>query len=167
LIRFKFYGALHTVPALAQIAVEVFRKHFQSHEFDMIVPVPIHRSRLVHRGFNQAIILGERLSAGTGIPLYRTALRKVKDTVPQVGLPRAERLLNVRGSFAVSRREVVKDRRILLIDDVATTGSTINEAAKVLMKGKAQRVDALVLALRLSSDVHAEEAPEHPLTSGP
>lgn len=159
LIRFKYYGALHTVPGLAEIAVETFRIHFRAEDLDLIIPIPVHPSRLIHRGFNQAVILGQHLSAAAGLPMHRTVLRKIKDTPPQVGLPRAERLRNVRGSFGVARPADIAERRILLVDDVATTGSTIQEAAKVLKKAGAGKVDALVVALRLDSESHPEEAP--------
>jgi len=166
LIRLKYYGALHTAPALAQIAIDTFQQHFRHRDFDMIVPVPVHRTRLIRRGFNQSIVLAQRVSAATGISLKRTLLRKIKDTPPQVGLPRAARLKNIRGSFGVSHPHQLTDRRVLLIDDVATTGATIREAAKVLMKAGARRVDAVVLALRLGPEMDERESSEHPAADG-
>jgi ComF family protein len=151
LIRLKYYGALHTVPALGEIASETFQTHFRAEDLDLIIPIPIHTSRLVKRGFNQSIVLGQHLSAATGLPMARTTLLKIKDTPPQVGLPRAERLRNVRGSFGVARNSEVAGRRILLVDDVATTGSTIQEAARTLKRAGTKTVDALVVALRLDS----------------
>jgi len=150
LIRFKFYGDLHAGRALSELLIHAFCRHFEAKEFSLIVPVPIHRRRLIQRGFNQTVIMAEKLSGATGIPLDRTSLQKIKDTLPQVGLPRLERIKNVKGSFGVRNASRIRDARVLIVDDVATTGSTINEAAKTLIRGGAARVDALVLALRLA-----------------
>jgi len=92
--------------------------------------------------------MAEKLSAATGISLDRRSLQKIKDTPPQVGLPRPERIKNLKGSFGVRRPHRIKDHRVLIVDDVATTGSTIREAAKIVMRAGAARADALVLALR-------------------
>lgn len=148
LVRFKFAGALHIAFPLSQILSEAFRRHFQLVDLDFMVPVPIHRTRLIHRGFNQVVELAKRLSRDTGIPLDRTSLKKIKDTPPQVGLPRTARVRNLRGSFGIHHSNRIRGRKVLLVDDVATTGSTIAEAARTLMRGGAARVDALVLAVR-------------------
>jgi ComF family protein len=149
LVRFKYYGALHAARALSDLLIETFFRDLKPNEFSMIVPVPIHPRRLLQRGFNQTVVLAERLSQATSIPLDRRSLLKIKDTPPQVGLPRPERIKNLKGSFGVRSSSRIKDAKVLIVDDVATTGSTIREAAKTVMRGGAARVDALVLALRL------------------
>ena len=83
LIRFKYYAALNVGNTLSDILVAAFDRHYDSKEFDVIIPVPVHRKRLFQRGFNQAVILAARLSAKTKSPLDRTSLIKVKDTPPQ------------------------------------------------------------------------------------
>ncbi len=148
LIRFKFSGALHTGKGLGEILVGAFHRNFAPEEFDVILPVPLYPTRLAARGFNQVVVLAERLSPATGIPLDRTSFKKIRDTPPQVGLPRTERVKNLRGSFRVSRPDRIRERSVLLIDDVATTGSTVAEAAKTIARAGASRVTALVLALR-------------------
>jgi ComF family protein len=162
LLRFKFAGALHVAKALSQILIEAFRRNFHHPDFDLIVPVPIHRKRLVHRGFNQVVVLAEKLSQDTGIPLDRTSFKKTKDTPPQVGLTRPARVKNLRGSFGIQRSNRIRGRKVLLVDDVATTGSTIAEAAKTIMRGGAARVDVLVLAVRMEvsrpAEYHATQA---------
>ncbi|MBI5250993.1 MAG: ComF family protein [Desulfomonile tiedjei] len=145
--RFKYGGALHATDALSGILIEAYRRHYEHDEFDLILPIPIHRKKLWERGFNQVIVLTEKLSRHVGIPMNRTCLRKSVNTPPQAGLTRHERLSNLRGSFIVSRPDAIKDKRLLLVDDVATTGSTITEAARTIRKAGAARVDALVLAL--------------------
>lgn len=164
LIRFKFSGALHAGKGLGEILLAAFRRNYTAEEFDVILPVPIHPKRLAARGFNQVAILGEKLSAATGIALDRTSLKKIKDTPPQVGLSRSERVANLRGSFGISRPERIRGKSVLLIDDVATTGSTVAEAAKVIARAKAARVTVLVLALRLAGS-RAEVMPAETATA--
>jgi len=129
----------------------------------------MHRKRLIQRGFNQVVLLAKKLSQDTGIPLDRTSFQKIKDTPPQVGLTRTARVKNLRGSFAVRRPDRIKGLKVLLIDDVATTGSTIAEAAKTIMRGGAERVDVLVLAVRMEisgpTERHSTIAPLHPVTT--
>ncbi len=148
LIRFKYYAALNLGNTLSDFLTAAFYRHYDSTEFDVIMPVPVHRKRLFKRGFNQAVILAAKLSSKVMLPLDRRSLIKVKDTVPQARLPRAERIKNLRSSFGIVDDGNVREKRVLLIDDVATTGSTIAEATKTLLKAGASRVDALVLALR-------------------
>lgn len=148
LLRFKFRGALYLSRTLSAILTEAFHRHFQAGEFDLIVPVPMHRRRLLERGYNQSLVLAERLAKSTGIVLDRTCFAKTKDTKPQVGLSRSERVTNVRGSFGVKQIERIAGKRVLVIDDVATTGTTIEETSRTLRKAGAWSVDALVLALR-------------------
>lgn len=149
LIAFKYSGQIHRRPALGSVFIETFDRFFAAGDFDVIVPMPIHPRQLIQRGFNQVILLGATLSRHTRIPMCRTVLRKIKDTPPQVGLPRSQRLKNVKGSFGTTGNERIRDKRVLLIDDVSTTGSTISEASKTLMRSGAHSVEVMVLALRM------------------
>jgi ComF family protein len=151
IVRFKYAGRLYLSVALGNLLIDAFMRYFSVSDFDLIVPVPIHRKRLVARGFNQALVIAERLADATGIPMDRSCFVKIRDTPPQVGLPRADRLKNLKGSFGVGRRSSIIRRRVLVIDDVATTGSTITEATKTLLEAGAAQADALALALRSQS----------------
>jgi ComF family protein len=115
----------------------------------MIVPVPLAWSRLVRRQFNQAAILAQETSRLTGLPYAPHVLRRIRATRSQVGLSRLERGRNVSGSFAVAprHRARLQGASVLLIDDVITTGATVNACARVLLAAGAQRVDVLALAL--------------------
>jgi len=99
---------------------------------ELILPVPLHVKRLRQRGFNQAILLGELFSRRWQIPLSRDNLRRVRWTEPQVTLSAAERADNVRGAFSLARAELLEWKRVLLVDDVYTTGSTVKECSRVL-----------------------------------
>jgi ComF family protein len=110
------------------------------------MPVPLHISRLRQRGFNQALILAHVMSETFSLPLSYDNLARVRPTVPQVELSGEERIKNVAGAFALRRPDELKCRDILLIDDVFTTGATMNECAKVLKDADASRVTALTIA---------------------
>jgi ComF family protein len=92
---------------------------------DLLVPVPLHPKRLKHRGFNQALLLARAFPES---PLGREALVRTRHTVPQVGLKPQERKVNVKGAFAVSEPARVKGKRVLLVDDLYTTGATVTVA---------------------------------------
>lgn len=113
---------------------------------DLVVPVPLHKTRLRQRGFNQAAVLGKWLAGRRGVPLDPFVLLRTRATPTQVGLSEKERSANVAGAFAVRNRDAVRNRSILLVDDVYTTGATVAECAKVLRRAGARRVDVLVLA---------------------
>ncbi|KQP42456.1 competence protein ComF [Methylobacterium sp. Leaf104] len=116
---------------------------------DCLVPVPLHRWRLWRRRFNQAALLARRIGRIAGRPAEPGYLARVKATRPQVGLSRAARATNLQGAFRVpeAMRPRLQGRRLLLIDDVMTTGATANAAARVLLRGGAASVDVLTFAL--------------------
>lgn len=115
----------------------------------LIVPVPMNRRRLFWRTFNQAAILGHEIGRRTGLPVSVSALRRRRATMPQVGLTRAQRRVNMEGAFGVAKRKrhLIDGHNILLIDDVITTGATINACARVLLRAGAARVDVLTVAM--------------------
>lgn len=110
---------------------------------DLILPVPLHPRRLRSRGFNQALVLAQ---AFPDLPLGRDLLIRTRWTKPQVGLSGKERLDNVHHAFAVKDPEAVAGKNILLIDDVFTTGATIRECARVLIKAGVRQVEVLTVA---------------------
>jgi ComF family protein len=117
-------------------------------EADVLAPVPMHRLRLVSRRHNQAAVLAQAISRDTGVPTAMRALERVKPTPPQVGLSRAQRAANMQGAFRASEegKLAALDRRVVLVDDVMTSGATVNAAARALLRAGAKRVDVLTFA---------------------
>lgn len=117
-------------------------------EADLLIPVPLHRWRLIRRRYNQAAILAQRLGKETGVPVMVDALKRTRNTQTQGHLKAGERAKNVRKAFSLNppRENALAEKNIILIDDVYTTGSTIKECVKALKKAKPARVDVLTIA---------------------
>ena len=115
-------------------------------DVDMIMPVPLHIKRLRQRGFNQALLLARGMSDRHRVPLCYDNLARVRPTRPQVELTGDERIKNVKGAFSLRRPVEVESMHVVLVDDVFTTGATMQECAAVLKKAGAAHVTALTLA---------------------
>lgn len=119
------------------------------HEADVIVPVPLYRTRLWRRRFNQSAALAQVIARASGIPVDCGLLRRVRATRAQVGLEARERRRNVRGAFAAApgAGERIAGRRVVLVDDVVTTGATANACARAMVEAGARQVDLVAFAL--------------------
>ena len=117
-------------------------------EADALVPVPVHWRRQWARRFNQSAMLATAISAESGVPITAGALTRIKATVQQVGLTRSERASNVQGAFKVPEegKGAVVGRRLVLVDDVLTSGATVDGCARVLNRAGAANVDVLIFA---------------------
>jgi len=138
----KFSGRRKLVKLAAELLLERTGKEYFS-GFDALVPVPLSKKSMEERGYNQSALVAEILSKKTGLELLFAA-DKVKETDPQNKLTRKERLTNLRGAFRANRD--LRGKKVLVVDDVYTTGSTMNEMAKVLKKAGAEKVAGLVIA---------------------
>ena len=121
----------------------------------ILVPVPLHRSRLWRRGFNQSVLVARELSKRTGVPVAADALQRVRATPPLKGLNMRQRRRTVAGAFRPNRNVDLRGRTIILVDDVMTTGSTANACARILKRAGAERVD-LVSWARVIRPVRAD-----------
>ncbi len=142
----KFRGHQVLAAPLAQMLRWGFQRHFGGQQFDAIVPVPLHRRREWKREYNQSWLLAESLAKATGIPVAPKTLLRWKNTRPQTSLSGERRLFNVAGAFRVTDSAAFENRRLLIVDDVVTTGSTIAEIVRVLQKAGARHVSALSAA---------------------
>jgi len=117
-------------------------------EADALVPVPLHWRRLWARRFNQSAMLAAAISKESGVPIAAGALKRVKPTAQQVGLNRTERAQNVQGAFRVppEGKAAVTGRRLVLVDDVLTSGATVDGCARALLRAGAANVDVLIFA---------------------
>jgi len=146
--RYKYTRGLWFEPFIAELLAEAALPRLTAEQWDMIVPVPLHSSKLAEREFNQAERLAKCLSARTGLTVAAKALVRVKPTVTQTAMTRAERAENVRNAFAGHPKgaKLVVGKRVVLVDDVFTTGATTNACAKVLRRAGAVEVCVWTLA---------------------
>lgn len=147
---FKYRGRIGIGKILGNIMADFAGGMWDMNVFSVIMPVPLHRKRLRERGFNQAVILAREIAKRFSLPIDFLTLRRVIFTEPQVGLGREGRSVNVREAFAVRKPERTAGKRILLVDDVYTTGSTLTECALTLLKAEADSVAVLTLAKAVS-----------------
>ena len=117
-------------------------------DFDLVIPIPLARKRLLFRGFNQSEVLAKKITQNFSWPLGQNIVSRQNSRQPQVGLRKKDRLANVRGIFKIKypASEFLPGKKILLVDDVVTTGATLDECAKVLTQAGAKEIWALVLA---------------------
>ena len=144
--QYKYRRACWFEPFLADLLIQRAAPELRGEHWDWIVPVPLHPARLREREFNQAERLARRLSAAMGIPLNTRLLQRVIPTKTQTLLSRAERLANVRRAFALRGAPALQGERIVLIDDVFTTGATTSACARVLREAGAGQVSVWTVA---------------------
>lgn len=146
LYRFKYHNRRNYGKVFAGELAVCYAEQLRRWKIEEIIPVPLHRSRRRKRGFNQAEILARGLADAAGIPVRTDVLFRVKKTSPQKRLGKRERQANLQGAFAVSR-EWNPRKNVVLIDDIYTTGATLNRAAKILKKAGAQNVYFLTISI--------------------
>lgn len=144
---FKYQGKDYLGNTLTRLMIEFIEDYNLPMDFlDLVIPVPLHKTRLREREFNQAHILSEHIANKFNKKLSHDTLRRMRLTKSQTELEPGARLLNVRGSFSAAKTEDIKSKNILLVDDVLTTGATCSEAALALKGAGAGIVFVLTLA---------------------
>ena len=144
--RFKYQREMYFGPHLADWLLGAAQRWIDWHAVDAIVPVPLHPRKKREREFNQAEYLAAALSRALGVPVEQRNLRRIRDTRTQTKLDAVERAANLRGAFAIRRPEPFRKKRLVLVDDVFTTGATLDSCAKVLKAAGAGEVIALAVA---------------------
>jgi len=145
--RFKYHGVSSLVSIFSEMLAEVISPHLPSLKKEaLIIPIPASRQRKRMRGYNQAELLAEKLSEKIFTPLRSDILAKIRNTTSQTELAGRERLFNMKNSFGVLKPDAIKNKKIILVDDITTTGATLSEAARVLKETGAREVIGLVVA---------------------
>ncbi|MBO5348380.1 MAG: ComF family protein [Clostridia bacterium] len=147
IIDYKFNDKSYLYRTFLEIILnnEQAIKYIQS--FDIIIPVPIHKKRLKTRGYNQCELISKSLCKQIDNVVYRNDLIiKVNNIKPQSTLTKIERAENIIGAYEISKPEILRDRKILLIDDIYTTGSTVNECSKILSETNCETIGVFSLA---------------------
>ena len=149
----KYFGKKF---AAKHIARELIKPMCDFESPNLIVPVPLHKNRLKERGYNQAELIAKSLSELTSLPINTTALTRKIETETQTGKSKEERKANVVGAFSIKNSLEIKNKNIILIDDVFTTGATTNECARVLKKAGANKVYVLTVLKTVSAISHTK-----------
>ena len=151
---FKYKGKIQLARPLAMLLFITLYHYWGKEQIDRVVPVPLHLKKLRIRGFNQTALIIRACGRIAGTFHIETPYQRVdqdvllrdKWTEPQTGLGRKKRIANIKNAFKLNPKVDIDSQRILLVDDVYTTGATVNECAKVLLQGGASRVDVITLA---------------------
>lgn len=136
-------GAIGEIELFLRKYFETRREEYQGY---FVASVPLHVKKLKERGFDQSFVLSHKVAEILDLPLLVQPLKRIRETFPQARKNRTERFQNVRGAFEVVRPEMVSGNNILVVDDVFTTGSTVNEVTRILKKAQAERVQVFTLA---------------------
>lgn len=142
----KYQGVDYVAPYMGEFMASRFSLFAELADVNLVIPVPLHKTRLKKRGYNQSELIARAFCKKTNFPCNFTSLVRVRDTDSQTKLGRKERIANMNGAFAVKNAPSVKGKVILLIDDVATTGSTLEACAQALRQAGAKRVMAYTFA---------------------
>ena len=143
-LEYKFAQKLSLGRILAFLFHEAYKMHGLDRP-DFILPVPMHRKKLRERGFNQSLELAKIFAQKIDVPVIRQGFEKQRHTPAQSMLNRTERLVNLKRSFLISS-DVIRNKKILLLDDIMTTGATLKECSQTLLQGGAKQVQVLFLA---------------------
>lgn len=165
--QFKYNGKSHLAGVLGPLLAVFAADWLKDLPSPLIIPVPLHPKRLRERGFNQSLLLAKYVTEMLGADQDNLILRRTRYTRPQTGLKSAERRKNLRGAFGLVDKKAVRGRSVILVDDVATTGTTLNACARVLKRAGTKRVFGLVLAKTATGYRDVSRPPNPILQSSP
>lgn len=143
LLKYKFRDYSYLYKFFSEIIINNCNL---KNNYDIILPVPIHKKRKAKRGYNQSELIAKEIAKNINVEYSNNVLIKISDTVPQSTLSQHQRMKNVLGIYKVINSQIIENKNILLIDDIYTTGSTVNECSKVLKQNGAKLVDVLTIA---------------------
>lgn len=145
---FKYKKATSLAVEFADLTVDFIKEYGVGKDTDIILSIPMHPRRLFKREVNTSDILAKNIAKRLGLKYSARVLKKIKNTVPQSKLPRSERINNIKYSFSLhkNKKTEIKNKNILLVDDLLTTGSTVNECARLLKGASSGRIEVITLA---------------------
>lgn len=146
LIRYKFYNKPHYYRTYARLLTKRIENLLDVKKYSMVLSVPLYKSREIERGYNQAFLISKALGKELELPECSKLIKRVRHTQPQSLLDNKKRSENVSGAFKVTIPEKIKGKSILLVDDILTTGFTLEEAGGTLKRAGAERVTGIVVA---------------------
>lgn len=146
--KFKYEKITCMAREFSYLTVSFMKQHDTGETIDIVLSVPMHPARLFKREINPSDILARKIAKSLNIRYSGRTLKKIKNTRAQSRLSRSERIKNIKGSFSLTRRGIadIGHKNILIVDDLFTTGTTVNECARILKKAGAGRVDVITLA---------------------
>lgn len=145
--QFKYNKKFRVARAMGALTGSLMKDEAVSCNADCIVPVPLFRTKKVQRGYNQSEYIARGLSESLGVPVLQSALKRIRNTRTQTGLTLEKRKRNMDGAFKIKNASAISGKNIILVDDVVTTGATINECAKTLKAAGAGEVFVISFAL--------------------
>lgn len=146
IIAYKFNDMAHLSSTFAKFIIKNKKICGFLRKYDIIVPVPIHNKRKKERGYNQSELIARNIADFTQLELASDVLMKTKNNTAQSSLNKADRQNNVKNVYGIKNAEKIKNKRVVLIDDIYTTGSTVNECSKILKNAGASEIAVLVIA---------------------
>lgn len=147
--RFKFDNKPELAAPLGKLMARYLEQHLNTKELDLFIPVPLHEKKKRQRGYNQAELLSLELTKALDLPTISGLLFRTRETHHQFDLPRAERYHNVKDAFQVKGAALLVGKKVLLVDDIYTTGSTIAECTRALKEAGAEKIHVLTLSCAL------------------
>lgn len=146
LIQYKFNEKAYLYKSFSKFLKKYEKKLFKNEVYDIIVAVPISKNRLKTRGYNQSELLAREIAKNFGLKSEKNIIKKVKNNIAQSTLSKEEREQNVKNVYEAINKDIIQNKKILLIDDIFTTGATVDECSKILKKNGAEKIDIFTIA---------------------
>lgn len=146
LLNYKFNDNAYLYKTLTNFLLknQKFVKKIKS--YDIIIPVPLSKNRRKERGYNQSELIAKEISLKTQIKMDKTCLKKIKNVLAQSTLNKEDRYQNIEGAYKIQNNNLLKNKKVLLLDDIFTTGSTVNECSKQIQKANPKKIGVLTIA---------------------
>ncbi len=146
ILEYKFQEKAYLCDVFVNFIIKNQKLFKKIQSYDIIIPVPISKKRDKERGYNQSLLIANKLAKKTKLNLVTNCIYKIKHTTAQSKLNHDEREKNVQNVYAIKNQQILKNKKILLLDDIYTTGNTVNACSKVLLEGEPKTVGVFVLA---------------------